>query len=137
VTPSVTQTPTPTPSNSGAPTPQVNIILNGRVDPTSVSFTNPFIFQYSLDGGSNWSDVGAQFDDTTCQQRATITVNQGASLTVRVKDTVTTGIFSSNRQNGGTCPSYTPGQDACSFAMLTNLNRTVSFNVNPDNQLAC
>jgi hypothetical protein len=115
----------------------VLILLYARVDPAASPSTNLLTFQASNDGGTTWSDVGATFDDTTCTQRAALTVQQGSSLTVRIKDSVTTGIFSTNFSNGITCPSYNGTSDACQWLIPTNVNRSVSFNINVDNQLAC
>ena len=137
VTPSVTVTPTISVTPSPSSITNVLILLYARVDPSASPSTNLLTFQSSNDGGTTWSDVGATFDDTTCTQRAALTVQQGSSLTVRIKDSVTTGIFSTNFSNGITCPSYNGTSDACQWLIPTNVNRSVSFNINVDNQLAC
>jgi hypothetical protein len=133
-----TRTPTPTPSITPSTSPStVNIILNARVDPSASPSTNLLIFQSSKDGGATWVDIGATFDDTVCQQRAVETVIQGSSLRLRIKDTITNGVFSTNFSINATCPGYTSGADACDWLVPTNANRTIAFNINIDNQLVC
>jgi hypothetical protein len=142
VTPTIsvtpTRTPTPTPSITPSTSPStVNIILNARVDPSASPSTNLLTFQSSKDGGATWVDIGATFDDTVCQQRAVETVIQGSSLRLRIKDTITNGVFSTNFSINATCPGYTSGADACDWLVPTNANRTIAFNINIDNQLVC
>jgi hypothetical protein len=134
VTPTVTPTPSITPSN---PATVVNIILNARVDPSASPSTNLLTFQSSKDGGATWVDIGSTFDDTVCQQRAVETVIQGSSLRLRIKDTATNGVFSTNFSINAVCPGYTSGADACDWLVPTNVNRTIAFNINIDNQLVC
>lgn len=141
-TPTISITPTPTISVTPSTTPPnspsiVNIILNARVDASASPSTNLLIFQISTDAGVSWTDVGASFDDTTCSQRAVVNAIQGSSLRIRIKDTITNGVFSTNLSLNATCPGYTSGADACDWLVPTNTNRTVAFNVNIDNQLVC
>jgi hypothetical protein len=150
VTPTRTVTPTPTPTRTITPTPTisitpspstpttVNTFIYARVDPSASPSTNLLVFEASYDGGVTWSEIGAQFDDTACSQRASVNVIQNSSLIVRVKDTITTGVFSTNLSLGiATCPSYNVGSDQCQWTIPTDINRSVSFNINIDNQLVC
>jgi hypothetical protein len=113
----------------------VIVILNARHDPAASTFPS-LQFAYSTDGGSSWTATGASFSDTTCSQRAVITIQRNASLGIKITTAGNTTITWQSARSTTDCPAFvTP---SCTFPALTNLNsRTYYFTVNGDNQGTC
>ena len=63
----------------------------------------PITFEYSLDGGTNWSSVGSSFDSTSCTSRGSFSVVSGNSAAIRASDGAST-YFMSRTLNSTTCP---------------------------------
>jgi hypothetical protein len=113
----------------------VLVILNAKHDPASSTFPS-LQFAYSTDGGSSWTATGASFSDTTCSQRAVISIQRNASLAVKITEAGNTTVTWQSARSLTDCPDFlTP---SCTFPCLTNLNsRTYYFTVNGDNQGTC
>jgi hypothetical protein len=112
----------------------VNITLYARQDPAASTFPS-VQFAYSTDGGSSWTNVGSSFTDTTCSQRAVVTVQQGSSLSIKISDAGNVNNTWQSARDTSTCPSFT--STACTWSALTNINRTYYFTMNGDNQGVC
>jgi hypothetical protein len=130
--------PTITTTTTTTPTPEdlVLVILNAKHDAAASTFPS-LQFAYSTDGGSTWTAVGGSFSDTTCSQRAVISVQRNSSLSVKITQSGnTTNTYQSARSAVSPCPAFTSA--VCTWPAVTSNNAiTYYFTVNADNQGTC
>jgi hypothetical protein len=111
-------------------TPSYTVTIYGKLTGTGL----PITFEYSLDGGTNWSSAGSSFDSTTCLSRGSFSVTSGNSASIRASDGSST-YYMSRTLNSTTCPGspYT----AC-LVLVSNVtsNRNVAITVDT-NGSAC
>lgn len=79
--------------------PIVTVTIYGKL--TGIGL--PITFEYSLDGGINWSSAGSSFDSTTCASRGSFSLTSGNSASIRASDGSNT-YFMSRTLNSTTCP---------------------------------
>lgn len=82
-----------------ATTPSYTVTVYGKNSVSGLSI----VLQYSLDGGTNWSDIGSYYDSTTCANRGGFQVVSGNSASVRAFDGSST-YYMSRTLNSTTCP---------------------------------
>jgi hypothetical protein len=81
--------------------PNYTVTIYGKL--TEIGGPGAITFEYSLDGGTNWSSAGSSFDSTTCISRGSFSVVSGNSASIRASDGVNT--YKMNRTlNSTTCP---------------------------------
>jgi hypothetical protein len=127
---------TTTSTTATPPEDLVIVSFNARHDPASSVFPS-LKFAYSTNGGTTWTAFGTAFTDTTCANRAVISVQRNSNLAVRITTEGNTSIqWQSARSAVSPCPAFSGV--ACSWPASTNLNsRTYYFTVNADNQGTC
>lgn len=134
-TTTTTEAPTTTTSTTTTTTTAaVTITLFAAHDAAASTFPS-VQFAYSTDGGTSWTNVGSSFTDTSCNQRATITVAQGSSLSLKLSDAGNVNNTWQTARDNSTCPTFTGAQ--CTWPALTNINRSYYFTINGDNQGTC
>jgi len=113
----------------------IQVILYGRHDPAASTF--PLLaFAYSQNGGVSWTQAGASFDDTTCTQRAVISVQRNSSLSIKIVQDGNVGNTWQSSRSGTNCPAFTILNCIWPAATAANSN-TYYFTVNGDNQGTC
>lgn len=132
-----TEVPPPPPSTTTTTTSEdlVDVVLYARHDPGASTF--PVLkFAYSVDGGSSWTAVGSSFTDTSCAQRAIITIQRNSSLSVKItEDGNVSNVWQSASDTSG-CPVFSG--TACTWILVTSNNTiTYYFTVNGDDQGVC
>jgi hypothetical protein len=80
-------------------TPSYTVTIYGKLTSTGL----PITFEYSLDGGTNWSSAGSSFDSTSCTSRGSFSVVSGNSALIRASDGASTYTMS-RTLNSTTCP---------------------------------
>jgi hypothetical protein len=95
--PTPTRTPSKTPSVSGPFT--VNLYGKTSDNATFVQF------EYSTDGGLNYTPVGAAFAVSTCGFRASFSLNAGTSALVQLVDNTDRTPYNCGISSDSTCPT--------------------------------
>lgn len=126
---------TTTTTTTAAPEDLVLVILHARHDPAASVFPS-LQFAYSTNGGTSWTAVGASFSDTTCSQRAVISIQRNSSLAVKITQAGNTTNTWQSARSTSTCPAFTSA--VCTWPAVTaNNSITYYFTVNGDNQGTC
>jgi hypothetical protein len=113
----------------------VDVVLYGRHDPGSSTFPT-LAFAYSVDGGSSWTAVGSAFTDTSCTQRAIITIQRNTSLSIKITEDGNTANVWQSARSILSCPAFSGA--ACTWPAVTSNNTiTYYFTVNGDDQGVC
>ena len=84
-------------------TPSYTVTIYGKLTEVGGG-PGPITFQYSLDGGTNWSNAGSSFDSTSCTSRGSFSVVSGNSASIRAVDGSFTTYFMNRTLNSITCP---------------------------------
>jgi len=112
----------------------VNLYANQEGIPDTLDF------HISYDGGSNWSFVGASFNNTTCpgSPSATFNLDQNqANVQIRMGDPSDINVSYRANRSTVTCPAYADGSAACAWPITTSSNITYYFTADVQNGSGC
>ena len=99
--PAPTPTPTRTPSVTPSPSGPFTVNLYGKTS-DNATFVQ---FEYSTDGGLNYTAVGAAFASSSCGFRASFTLNAGQSAIVQLVNNADRSPYNCGISSDSTCPA--------------------------------